>query len=275
MVVVITGANRGIGFQIARRFAQENYPGTIIVCSRYSDRGIHAINKLEFEFPKAKFMSYKLDVTNKRNRELFIKEIKKDFGTVDVLINNAGVCDLRIDEVLAVNYYAVRDLTMEMLPIMNKERGRVVILSSMDSDETFRECDEKIRWFLKSETMLQFELDEMVEDFQNSFMKGEHEKMGFSGYNNGYGMSKVFVRALTSLLVRRNDHPDFYPKIKFLCCCPGWCKTEMGGDDAPLAEEEGANLPFYLASTMDSEVLLNNGEYWRDDKRLVKFGQYC
>lgn len=277
-VVIITGANRGVGFQIAHRFASNNYKGTIIVCSRFADRGVQAINRLEFEFPEANFVSLRLDVTNQKNRQQFIEEIEKDYGkgNVDVLINNAGVHQLRIDEVLETNYFAVRDLTNEMLPIMNPE-GRVVVLSSMDSDEAFAGCSEKVRFFLQSNTMKQFELDDMVDDFKNSYFKGPQEvtKKGFSSYNGGYGMSKVFCRALCSVLMRRNDHEDFYPNVKFLACCPGWCRTEMGGEFAPMTEESGADLPYWLATSEEDEVVCNNGEYWRDDKRMVKFGEYC
>ena len=280
-VIIITGANRGVGFQIARRYAQNNYPGTIIVCSRYPDRGIQAINKLEFEFPKTNFVSFKLDVTDRKNRRQFVEEIKKEYGEVDVLYNNAGVHQIRIDELMEVNYYAVRDLTNEMLPIMNSKTGRIIVLSSMDSDEAFADCSEKIRFFLQSNTMKQFELDEMVEEFTNVYMKSESEgpalvkKLGYSPYNSGYGMSKVFCRALCQTLMRRNDHEDFYPNILFLSCCPGWCKTEMGGDDAPMSEESGADLPYWLGSSQEDVVVGNNGEYWRDDKRMVKFGEYC
>lgn len=88
-------------------------------------------------------------------------------------------------------------------------------------------------------------------------------------------MSKIFVRALSQVMVRRNDHEDFYPNILFLTCCPGWCRTEMGGDDAPMSEESGGDLPYYLATTSDDAVICNNGEFWRDDRRMVKWGEYC
>lgn len=185
-VVIITGANRGIGFQIARRFGMDNYPGTVIVCSRYSDRGIQAINKLSFEFPKVNFISYKLDVTNAKNRILFLKEIQQDYGKVDVLFNNAGVTHLRIDEVLATNYWAVKDLTYEILPMLRKDTGRVINLGSMDSDDSYRECSARIQHFLKTNTMRQDELDDMVEEFQSNFMKGTHEELGYSSYQEGY-----------------------------------------------------------------------------------------
>lgn len=62
------------------------------------------------------------------------------------------------------------------------------------------------------------------------------------GGPGAYGVAKAALNALTRALPR-----DLPPGVKINACCPGWVATRMGGADAPLTPEEGADTPVWLA----------------------------
>ena len=86
-VVMITGSARGIGFEIGKQFAQE---GAKVVLSDINEEGVQAsaeeLKKLGFEA-----IGIKADVTSETNLQNLVKVTKDTYGSVDILINNAGL----------------------------------------------------------------------------------------------------------------------------------------------------------------------------------------
>ncbi len=75
-----------------------------------------------------------------------------------------------------------------------------------------------------------------------------------------YGIAKAALNALTHVLPR-----DLDPCIKVNACCPGWVHTSMGGAEAPLTPEEGADTPLWLARLPDDGP---TGGFFRDRQRI-------
>lgn len=136
-VAIITGAARGIGREIAITLADAG--ATIIV----ADINLEGANKVVEEITNKKRggLALKVDVSLKKDVDLMVKKVLKKFSTIDILINNAGVCYLRPfdeisenewDKVMAINLKGAFLCCQSVLPIMKeKNRGCIINLTSL------------------------------------------------------------------------------------------------------------------------------------------------
>src|SRR5262245_9503228 len=86
-IALVTGANRGIGFEVCRQLAQKGL--LVILTARNPDAGESAARQLRDEGLDVKF--HKLDVTSNQDIETIHDDLIRSFGRIDVLVNNAGV----------------------------------------------------------------------------------------------------------------------------------------------------------------------------------------
>ena len=84
-VAVVTGSTGGIGFAIAKEFAENNGAMTI-VCSRIHEQAERAIKQIN----SSKVFAAEVDVTSDISVKKFVEQILSKFGRIDVLVNNAG-----------------------------------------------------------------------------------------------------------------------------------------------------------------------------------------
>lgn len=90
-IVVVTGANTGIGFETVRALVSGIQPYTVILCSRSIEKGQAAAGKLQSEIKQgSQIIPLQLDIKDDASIELFVKDVEQRFGRLDVLINNAG-----------------------------------------------------------------------------------------------------------------------------------------------------------------------------------------
>ena len=220
-VALITGANRGIGLETARQLGQKGV--TVVVAARTLKSAEEAAAKLKAEgvdsFP------VKLDVTNAKDREAAAKTIGDKFGKLDILVNNAGVApqdgvftpktisttDEELQSIFGTNVFATIAVTRSFLPLLKKsEGGRIVNLSSILGSLTLHADP-------------------------NSPIAGVK--------SFAYDASKAAINAFTIHLAAELKDT----KIKVNSAHPGWVKTEMGTDAAPMEIPEGAKTSVDLA----------------------------
>ena len=137
-VALITGATRGIGKQIALKLASQGYD--IALNYRKQNEELEALKK-EIESKNVKCLTVYGDVSNYEDVENFIKEIIKEFGKIDVLVNNAGITkDMLLmrmkkedfESVIDVNLIGTFNVTKNAIPYMMKARnGKIVNISSV------------------------------------------------------------------------------------------------------------------------------------------------
>jgi NAD(P)-dependent dehydrogenase (short-subunit alcohol dehydrogenase family) len=137
-LALITGANKGIGFEVARQLGTEGI--TVLVGARDPQLGESAAAKLRAGGADAHFLE--LDVTKPETIAKAAEQIRAQYGKLDILVNNAGVVDKRdgppsvadpdaVRRVLDVNLFGVLAVTQAMLPLVrNAASGRIVMVSS-------------------------------------------------------------------------------------------------------------------------------------------------
>jgi NAD(P)-dependent dehydrogenase (short-subunit alcohol dehydrogenase family) len=209
-VAVVTGANRGIGFEIARQLARRG--AHVVLTARAKETGEAAVARLAAEGLAARFLP--LDVTDASSAAALARALAREPGRVDVLVNNAGIMSRADAPAAKVEPKVVRELfetntlgalrvTQALLPLLRKSAGgRIVNMSS-----------------------------------------GMGQLTGMNGGWAAYRISKAALNALTTALADELK-PD---RIAVNSMCPGWVRTDMGGARAPRDVAEGAATAVWLA----------------------------
>lgn len=225
--IIVTGGNRGIGYQILLELAGKGHE--IILAARNKEQGKKIAHDLNAKNLKVEF--HQLDLEFSESINSFAEVISKEYNSVDVLINNAGVFQDRNNSSLSVdmealkrtmqiNLYGSIELSKLMIDILKKsQEGRIINMSSG---------------------------------------LGALHDMG-GGYT-AYRLSKAGLNAFTKILASDLTGTN----IKVNAMCPGWVKTDMGGKSAPRSLEQGADTAVWLATAEN----IPNGKFLRDRKEI-------
>ncbi len=224
-IALITGANKGLGFEMARQLGKTGV--TVVLAARDPQKGEAAAAKLRGEGLDVQFL--KLDVTNKADRAAAAAFLDKKFGRLDILINNAGISaevlgtgkvsvstEDALRRTFETNFFAPVALTQALLPLLKKsDAGRIVNMSSILGSQALH-ADPK----------------SPIYDFKSL----------------SYDASKAALNSLTIHLA----HELKDTKIKVNSAHPGWVKTDMGTDAAPMEIPEGGKTGVELALLADN-----------------------
>ena len=212
-VAVITGANRGLGFEMVRQLLQRDFtvhatyrtdPGRL---STLVNDGLH---------------QHQVDV---RDGQAIAEMMSAIGGSIDVLINNAGIADGRwpsveaIDfdvatEVLEVNAIAPVRVTQAALPLLADGGGTVVMITSLMG--SIGDC--------------------------------------MSGRSYAYRASKTALNMFT--VAMKNELRDL--GVSVLLIHPGWVETDMGGPNAPIQAEESVSG---IMNRIEEQTLDHTGRF--------------
>ena len=136
---IITGANRGFGFEVAKKFVEEG--ASIIICGRDSDQLKRAVDSLQkLSSSQQTIIGLPLDVSNEENVKKLIDTALNKLGRIDILVNNAGVYGPKglIEDVdsgewisaININLFSVFFMCKWILPHMKKNNaGKIINLS--------------------------------------------------------------------------------------------------------------------------------------------------
>jgi NAD(P)-dependent dehydrogenase (short-subunit alcohol dehydrogenase family) len=231
-VALVTGANRGIGFEIAKKLAAQEI--TVLIGARNQEQGIKAQEQLRRHQLDVHFLF--LDVTDAMSIQSALGRIKDDFRRLDILVNNAGIMidsktgitELSVtifQNTLETNVLGPLLLGQACIPLMKANNyGRIVNISSTLGSLTD------------------------IASPDSSYAEVQAP---------AYRLSKMVLNGITVLLAAEMRGTN----ILVNSACPGWVRTSMGGDQAPLSPEQGADTPVWLATLPDGGP---NGGFFRE-----------
>ncbi|KAJ7562231.1 hypothetical protein O6H91_03G060100 [Diphasiastrum complanatum] len=274
-IAVVTGGNKGIGFEIVRQLAGQGT--TTILTARDESRGQQALIALKKDGLDVIF--HQLDVTDPRSIGKLATWIKERFGGLDILVNNAGVawssCPdkvLAAKEVLNTNYYGVKNLTHALLPLFRPSAAgsRVVNVSSM-AGQLAAVGNNKWKEQLSGEDNLN---EEVIECFIQAYLKDRAEgvdtvllipnKEVFEAYGD-YTLSKAACNAHTRVVARDLANRKEGEKVFVNCMCPGITSTAMSQNKGHSVEE-GADTAVWLVLRPASECVTGKFFLKRQDR---------
>ncbi len=219
-VALITGGNRGIGFETGRELGELGF--TVLLGSRDLEKGKAAAARLAGRGIQAE--AVKLNMNSQDDYVAVRDFIEERFGKLDVLVNNAaivvkdastGVPMGELREIFDTNFFGLVALTQVLLPLVKKApAGRIVNVSSVMGSMGL--LSDPKSWL--------------------------YELKMFA-----YGSSKAALNFFTVCLA----HELRGTNIKVNSADPGWVKTEMGGPDAPTEVSEGGKSTLRLATLPD------------------------
>jgi NAD(P)-dependent dehydrogenase (short-subunit alcohol dehydrogenase family) len=231
-VAVVTGSNRGIGFEVCRQLARVGL--RVVLTGRDETKTKQAADRLRGE--GLDVSPDRLDVADDASVTALERSIRDRFGRLDVLINNAGIsldqtrgvhslldtpAMVGLRETLETNLYGPLRVCQALVPLMKQGGyGRVVNVSSQ---------------------------------------LGSLAGMG-GGYQT-YRISKTALNALTRILATELRGTG----ILVNSACPGWVRTDMGGPNASRTPEQGADTIVWLATLPDNGP---TGGFFQDRKPL-------
>jgi NAD(P)-dependent dehydrogenase (short-subunit alcohol dehydrogenase family) len=216
-IELFTGANKGIGYEVARQLAQQGIQ--VLLGSRDETRGKKAVEQLQSEHLPVSLIL--IDVTNQSSIDAAVDEVTKQYGYLDILINNSGVFGKEphpseltlnvIQENFNVNFFGAFSVTKAFLPLIKKSSsGRIVNVSSGLGSFYFHETNKQCYFHL------------------------------------AYSASKASLNMLTFQLAQELKKT----KIKVNCCTPGLTATTLTNFHGHSVEL-GAKSSVFLATLPD------------------------
>ena len=139
-VAIITGATRGIGFETAKVFLENN--AKVAILGSKEETVTTAINKLKEINPNNEVLGFYPNLTNELELQETFKKINEKFGTIDILINNAGLSsstplnsytEEEINKLIDINIKAVFLCSKNIVPYLEEKGGVILNTSSMVS----------------------------------------------------------------------------------------------------------------------------------------------
>jgi NAD(P)-dependent dehydrogenase (short-subunit alcohol dehydrogenase family) len=248
MRAVVTGANRGLGFEVSRQLIERGYE--VVVTARDEDEARAAAEQLGSRHSLA------LDVADRHSVTRAATTLA-NLGPVDALINNAGVSFDGFDrelatKTLAVNTWGTADVTDALRTLLGPNSNVVMVSSGMGA---LQRLGAPLRARLLSATLDRPALQDMGAEFLTAIEQGHLERSGFP--RNAYGVSKALLNALTRIYAAQWRAEG--PRVNAVC--PGWVRTRMGGLGAPRSLEQGAR-GIVWAATLGSGA--PRGAFFRD-----------
>jgi NAD(P)-dependent dehydrogenase (short-subunit alcohol dehydrogenase family) len=208
-IIVVTGGNRGIGFEICRQLASRG--AQVVLTARKPEAGEQAVKKLAAHSLSARF--HPLNVTGPESIAALRDFLERTFGRLDVLISNAGIIsdeeasglEVKLSTLratLETNTLAPLHVAQTLAPLLKRSvAGRIVNMSS-----------------------------------------GMGALSEMEGGYAAYRISKVALNAVTRILAA-----ELRGAVAVNSMCPGWVRTDMGGANAERDVSQGADTAVWLA----------------------------
>src|SRR4051812_10286475 len=215
-IALVTGANKGIGFEIVRQLAAKGF--RVFLGARDQRAGEVAAQNLRAEGEKTgggTITALKIDISDADSIRKAAAEFSRQADHLDALINNAGV-------------------------LFDDEDKDLLKVSADTFEKTLR--TNTLGALLVAQSFVPFLHKSNAPRIVNVSSSGGQLVDGADGWAPAYCISKTALNGVTVQLAAA------LPKFAVNSVCPGWVRTDMGGSNASLSPEQGANGIVWLVA---------------------------
>jgi NAD(P)-dependent dehydrogenase (short-subunit alcohol dehydrogenase family) len=267
-VILVTGANRGIGYEAVKYLSQQLPTDKILLSSRSVQNGETAIEKMKKEQSGHDFSNVEvieLDITKQASLSSAVDVIREKYGKLTDLLHNTGISNVNGDnmspEILNVNVRNAKDTIEAFLPLIPAKTGRIALVSSEVGAWYADSADESLRAKLEDVSNNDWPTIEKYVDDWVAFSQGKPSSLKWSPTSNmlnqAYGVSKALVTAWARNFAQTET------KLPLAIVCPGYCATELNGFSGPRpASQGGVSVAWPLLNDYKT------GNFYQDGKDL-------
>jgi NAD(P)-dependent dehydrogenase (short-subunit alcohol dehydrogenase family) len=272
---VVTGANKGIGFEICRQLLGAGV--SVVVTGRSLERGEEATSRLRREPNGHLVLGFvEMDVADNDSVAQSVPRISDLVeGELDLLVNNAGVGypdrlfgAAEAHDIVNVNTYGTMRATRALLPLLSRAcAGRIVNVASIES--SLAQLARPLQQRFTDAALNDTKLVALIDEFVASVAAGSHRRDGWGG--TMYHASKVGQMAFAAVLARELTAAQ--SNVTVVSCCPGFCRTDMsdqcyGVGLGHKSAAEGADTSVWLAVMAPEEARASHGCFFSDRRKL-------
>jgi len=252
-VILVTGANKGIGYEAVKLLSLQQPDSTILLATRSLDNGQRAVQRMKDEAGSDHFnnvVPLALDIADSSSIDRAVQQVKAEYGQLHLLLNNSGISNasmVKYDsaaaystaEVMAVNVYGTRNVTTAFLPLMPPHRSHIIVVSSEVAAWTTAAAEPQLQAVLLSPTLDWPTLDALTRDWTAALdnRPSTHNYPPASATANAYGPSKALVSAYTRMLALEQSGVRGVVAVT-----PRLCATELSGGSGRSAAAGGASV---------------------------------
>jgi len=229
-IALVTGANKGIGFEVARQMARKGFH--VFLGARNSDAGVAAVQKLNKEGEKEDYGEItvlKIDVSKPDSIRRAAEEFSRKSDRLDTLVNNAGI-------------------------LLDGDKD--VLMATPETFETTLRTN-TVGPLLVSQAFVPFLKKSDAPRIVNVSSGSGQLAGGADGWAPAYCISKTALNGVTSQLATA------LPTFPVNSACPGWVRTDMGGSNATRSVAEDASGIVWLAADASQS---QTSKFFRDRK---------
>ena len=230
-VAIVTGAYRGLGYETCRQLASCGY--RVVLTARREAKGAAAASALREKGLDVDF--HPLDVTSEESIRQLADYLRSNGSRLEVLVNNAGI-------------FPGPPPGSGASAAANADMATIRSGFETNTIGPLRLCQELMPLMKNRGRVV-------------NVSSGMGQLRGMNGCCPGYRLSKTALNAVTRILADEWQASN----VKINSVCPGWVRTEMGGDQAPLSIEEGVRGIVWAATLPDDGP---SGGFFRDGKAI-------
>ncbi|KAI9632727.1 uncharacterized protein MKK02DRAFT_30472 [Dioszegia hungarica] len=245
--ILVTGANKGIGYEAVKLLSQRKPDATILLGSRSIQNGEDAIAKMKSSLPSHSFSNIKvlpIDITSSSSLQSAAEHVKSTYTTLDVLINNSGISELNGDPkhpaIFDVNIRGAKDAIETFVPLLTPKIGIVTLVSSVVGPWYMTElgADTPLHKKLDDYKSVSWEkVEAWMADWQVYADGGKSEDQWVPLDKGVIGSRYCASKAILNPWIRW--YAAKHPELHIAVVCPGYCATELNNFQGTRSAAEG------------------------------------
>nr|GMC90916.1 (+)-neomenthol dehydrogenase-like [Ipomoea batatas] len=235
---VVTGGNKGIGFEICRQLACEGV--TVVLTARNEHKGAEAVEKLRGLGLSDNVLFHRLDVTDASTVSSLVNFVNTNFGRLDILerlLNMMGTISHNYElsaECIEINYYGSKRMTEAFLPLLQKSKSPRIVYVTSGWSKLENIPNEWAKGVLSNVESPPEKLDEVVNKFLEDLKNGSSKEKEWPPHMSAYIVSKAAMNAYARITAHK------YPSLQVNCVDPGYVKTDINFNTGKITANEGA-----------------------------------